>query len=194
MKQAKGNGEYAKITLSLEPAERGSGIAFESKIKGGVVPKEYIPAVERGIRNAATSGPNGYPVVDFKATLIDGDFHAQDSSAYAFEIAGHRAARGGFEAAGTTLLEPIMDAEIRVPQEFVGGVLGDIARRRGKIIGISQDMNEQIISAEVPLAETFGWITELRGMTKGLGACNLQFSKYEKVPENIQEEMVNRWK
>jgi elongation factor G len=194
MKRAKGNGQYAKVTITLEPGERGSGIEFESQIKGGVVPKEYVPSVEKGIRSAATSGPLGYPVVDFKATLTDGQTHDQDSSPYAFEIAGHRAAKGGFEQAGTALLEPIMDAEIRVPQQFVGGVMGDIAKRRGKITGMSQDSIDQIINAEVPLSETFGWITELRGMTQGQGSCSLQFLKYGEVPSEIQDQIVNRWK
>lgn len=194
MKRAKGNGQYAKVTINLEPTERGSGIAFESQIKGGVIPKEFIPSVEKGIRDAATSGPLGYPVVDFKATLVDGQTHEQDSSPLAFEIAGHRAARGGFEKAGTTLLEPIMDAEIRVPPKFVGGVMGDIAKRRGKVTGMSQDSIEQIINAEIPLAETFGWITELRGMTQGQGTCSLQFLKYGEVPDDIQEQIVNRWR
>jgi len=194
MKRAKGNGQYAQVTITLEPGKRDSGVSFKNKIKGGVVPKEFIPAVEKGIREAATSGPLGWPVVDFKATLTDGKFHEQDSSAYAFEIAGHRAAKGGFEEAGSQLLEPIMSAEIRVPSKFVGGVMGDLHRRRGKVLNMSQDGDEQVIDAEVPLAETFGYITKLRSMTQGQGSCHLQLSKYDKVPTDIQEQIVNRWK
>ena len=194
MKQSSGNGQYAKVCLTFEPGERDSGIAFESKIKGGVVPKEFVPSVEKGIKNAATYGPLGWPVVDFKATLTDGQYHAQDSSPYAFEIASNRATRGAFEEIGTKLLEPIMDAEIRVPSKFVGHVLGDIAKRRGKVINMSQDIEEQIINAEVPLSETFGWITKLRSMTQGQGTCSLQFLKYEIVPDEIQKEIENKWR
>ena len=194
MKRASGNGQYAKVTITLEPGERDSGIVFESQIKGGAIPKEFIPSVEKGIRGAATSGPLGWPVVDFKAILTDGKFHEQDSSAYAFEIAGHRAARGGFKVAGSQLLEPIMDAEIRVPAKFIGKVMGDLAKRRGKVLDMSQDRGEQVINAEVPLSETFGYITKLRSMTQGQGTCCLQFSKYGEVPADIQEQIVNRWK
>lgn len=195
MKRAKGNGEYAKVTITLEPGARDSGIVFENKIKGGAIPTEFIPAVEKGIRNAATCGPiDGWPVSDFKAILTDGKYHDQDSSAYAFEIAAHRATRDGFELAEPRLLEPIMDAEIRVPGKFVGGVMGDLAKRRGKVQDMSYDVNEQVITATIPLSETFGYITKLRSLTQGQGTCCLQFSNYEIVPKEIQKQIENKWK
>jgi len=188
MKRAKGNGEFASVTIRLEPSERGCGIEFKNQVVGGSIPKEFIPAVEKGIRRAVASGPIGsYPVDDLTVTLIGGAYHEQDSSGYAFEIASERAMNLAMREAGPQLLEPIMFADITVPHEFVGTIMSDIGRMTGKVISIDATEDAQTIRAEVPMRQTFGYITRLRSGTKGMGTCSLEFSRFDFAPIEIKE-------
>ena len=167
-KQTGGTGQYARVILEIEPAEKGTGNSFESKVVGGSVPKEYIPGVEKGLNSVLNSGPLiGFPVVDLKVALIDGAYHDVDSSAIAFEIATRAAMREAFDTAGPVLLEPIMKVEVTAPDEYLGGVIGDLNSRRGQILGTSTRGNAQIVNAMVPLANMFGYINNLRSMSQG---------------------------
>jgi elongation factor G len=187
VKQTGGRGQYAHVILKLEPGGPGSGIEFESKIKGGVIPAEYIPGVEKGVREAAEGGViAGYPVTDVKVTLIDGSFHEVDSSELAFKVAGSLAFKQGVQEGGPILLEPVMSAEIVVPEDHVGDVTGDLASRRAAIEGIEiRPGSVQAIQAMVPLAEMFGYATDLRSMTQGRGVFTMEFDHYEAVAESV---------
>ena len=190
-KQSGGSGQYAEVKITFEPQERTQGIEFVNAIVGGSVPKEYIPAVDKGIKVQAETGVlAGFPTVDFKFSLVDGKYHDVDSSALAFEIAGKACFREGMKKAGPVILEPIMDVEITTPQDHVGDVVGDLNRRRGVIQ--SQDMasTSVIIRAHVPLKEMFGYISNLRGMTKGRASFTMQFHHYDPVPRNIADEIM----
>jgi elongation factor G len=190
-KQTGGSGQYAEVTIVFEPLERNSGIVFENAIVGGAVPKEYIPAVEKGIRVQAETGVlAGFPTVDFKFTLVDGKYHDVDSSAMAFEIAAKACFREGMKKAGPVILEPIMDVEVTTPPDHVGDVVGDLNRRRGMIQ--SQDVvgTSVIVRAHVPLSEMFGYISDLRSMSKGRASFTMQFHHYDPVPRNIAEQIM----
>ena len=187
VRQTGGHGQYGHVWLELEPLERGSGIHFENKIRGGAVPIEFVPAVEAGFRKALTTGPvSGYPMVDLKASLVDGSFHDVDSSQIAFSIAGSMATKTAVAKAHPVLLEPIMCLEIVTPGEFLGGVLGDLGRRRANIRGIEGQGDIQAVRTLVPLGESFGYAGALRSLTQGRASFSMEFESYEKVPQSVQ--------
>ncbi len=193
-KQTGGTGQYARVILEIEPAEKGAGNSFEARIVGGSVPKEYIPGVEKGLNSVLNSGPViGFPVVDLKVALVDGAYHDVDSSAIAFEIATRAAMREAFETAGAVLLEPIMKVEVTAPDEYLGGVIGDLNSRRGQIMGTSTRGNAQIVNAMVPLANMFGYINNLRSMSQGRASYTMQFDHYEQVPTAVAEEVKKKY-
>jgi elongation factor G len=177
--------------MDIAPAERGAGYVFENDIVGGVIPKEFIPAIEKGVKDAMARGVlAGFPVVDMKCRLYDGTYHDVDSSAQAFEIAASLCFQDGAKRAGLHLLEPVMKNEVVVPEQYMGDVIGDINSRRGKILGMSQRGNAQVIDSEVPLATMFGYVTDLRSMTQVRATSSLHFSHYAPVPAAVQEEVV----
>ena len=191
IRQSGGRGQYGHVWLEMEPLEPGTGIQFESKIVGGVVPKEYVKPTEEGIREAAESGIlAGYPVIDFKATLVDGSYHDVDSSEMAFKIAGSMAFKEGCRQAKSVILEPIMKVEITVPEEYMGDVIGDVNSRRGRMEGMEARNGMQIIRAFIPLSEMFGYATDLRSKTQGRGTYAMEPSHYEEVPKSILETIV----
>jgi len=189
-KQSGGSGQFARIKLEIAPTEPGEGYSFESRIVGGAVPKEYIPGVEKGIKSVMDSGPlAGFPVIDFKVALVDGAYHDVDSSVLAFEIAARAAMRDGLKKAGAKLLEPIMKVEVVTPEEYTGGVIGDLTARRGQVQGQDSRGNANVITAMAPLANMFGYINTLRSMSSGRAQFSMQFDHYETVPSNISEEI-----
>jgi elongation factor G len=190
-KQSGGSGQYAEVKIIFEPLERNQGIEFDNKVVGGAVPKEYIPAVEKGIRVQSETGVlAGFPTVDFKFSLVDGKYHDVDSSALAFEIAAKACFREGMKKAGPVILEPIMDVEITTPQDHVGDVVGDLNRRRGMIQNQESAGSTVMVRAQVPLKEMFGYISHLRSMTKGRASFTMQFHHYDPVPRNIADEIM----
>jgi elongation factor G len=191
-KQTGGHGQYGHVVISLEPGERGSGVLFENKIIGGAIPKEYIPAVQKGIMEAADSGVlAGYPVVDMKVTLTDGSFHEVDSSEMAFKIAASMAFKEGVQKGGPVLLEPMMKVEVVVPEDYLGDIIGQVNSRRGNILGMEMRQgNAQAVRAMVPLAEMFGYATELRSATQGRGVFSMEFDHYQPVSESVMQEML----
>ncbi len=192
-KQSGGSGQYAEVKIIFEPVERNAGVSFENKVVGGAVPKEYIPAVEKGIRVQADTGVlAGFPTVDFKYTLVDGKYHDVDSSALAFEIAAKACFREGMKKASPIILEPIMDVEITTPQDHVGDVVGDLNRRRGQIQNQESSGSTVIVRAQAPLKEMFGYISHLRSMTKGRASFTMQFHHYDPVPRNVAEEIMKK--
>ncbi len=191
IRQSGGRGQYGHAIIEMEPLEPGSGIQFESKIVGGVVPKEYVKPIEEGIREAANSGVlAGYPVIDFKATLVDGSYHEVDSSEMAFKIAGSMAFKDGCKKGKSVILEPIMRVEITVPEEYMGDVIGDINARRGRMEGMEARNGAQIVRGFIPLSEMFGYATDLRSRTQGRGTYSMEPSHYEEVPKTILETIV----
>ncbi|MEM1345431.1 MAG: elongation factor G [Pseudomonadota bacterium] len=189
-KQSGGSGQFARIKMEIQPTEPGEGYSFESRIVGGSVPKEYIPGVEKGIQSVLDSGPlAGFPVIDFKVALVDGAYHDVDSSVMAFEIAARAAMREGLKKAGAKLLEPVMKVEVVTPEEFTGGIIGDLTSRRGQVQGQENRGNAIAINAFVPLANMFGYISNLRSMSSGRANFTMQFDHYEAVPQNISEEI-----
>ncbi|SNR92387.1 translation elongation factor 2 (EF-2/EF-G) [Desulfurobacterium atlanticum] len=191
IKQTGGRGQYGHVWLKIEPLEPGKGFEFHETIKGGVVPKEYIPAVEAGVKEAMETGVvAGYPMVDIKVTLFDGSYHEVDSSEMAFKIAGSMAFKEGAKKANPVLLEPIMEVEVTTPEEFMGDVIGDLNKRRGRVQGMEARGNAQVIKAYVPLAEMFGYATDLRSMTQGRATYIMRFSHYEEVPANVAEQII----
>jgi len=193
VRQTGGKGQFGHVWLDLEPLERGAGFEFVNKIIGGSIPKEYIPAVEQGVRGALTTGGRaGYPLVDLRATLYDGSYHEVDSSEMAFTIAGSMALKAGVEKAGPILLEPIMKVEVTVPEQFMGDVIGDLNARRGRIEGMDTRANAQVIRAMVPLAEMFGYVGHLRSITSGRGTYSMEFAHYEPVSASVAEEVLAR--
>jgi elongation factor G len=193
-KQTGGTGQFAKVKFVVEPNEVGGGFIFENKIIGGVVPKEYIPGVEKGLNSVMTSGPlAGFPVVDVKVTLVDGAYHEVDSSAIAFEIASRAALREAIEKASPALLEPVMKVEIVSPEEYVGSVIGDVNSRRGQIQGQDMRGNANVITAFVPLANMFGYVNQLRSMSQGRASYTMQFDHYEQVPAAVAQEVQAKY-
>jgi len=176
--------------MVIIPTEPGEGFSFESKVVGGNVPKEYIPGVQKGIESVMDSGPlAGFPVIDFKVELLDGKYHDVDSSVMAFEIAGRMGMREGMKKAGAKMLEPIMQVEVVTPDEYTGGIIGDLTSRRGMVQGQDTRGNAIAIDARVPLANMFGYINTLRSMSSGRANFTMQFSHYDAVPSNISEEI-----
>mgnify|MGYP001176824620 FL=1 len=195
VRQSGGRGQYGHCIIEIEPLEPGSGYEFVNKIVGGAIPKEYIGPVDAGIQEAMKSGVlGGYPVLDVKVTLVDGSYHEVDSSEMAFKIAGSMAFKDGCRKADPVLLEPIMKVEVTVPEEYMGDVMGDLNSRRGRIEGMEARNGVQIIRANVPLSEMFGYATVLRSRTQGRGTYSMQMSHYEEVPKSIQEKIVNERK
>ena len=191
IRQSGGKGQYGDVWLEMEPLEPGKGIEFESKIVGGAVPKEYIKPIEQGLREAAEGGYlAGYPVIDFKATLVDGSYHEVDSSEMAFKIASSMAFKEGCKQSGVVILEPIMKVEITVPEEYMGDVIGDVNSRRGRMEGMDGSDGMQEIHSFIPLSEMFGYATDLRSKTQGRGTYSMEPSHYEEVPKSVLEQIV----
>jgi len=195
VRQSGGKGQYGHVVIDLEPAEKGSGFHFEDKIVGGVIPREFIKPVEAGIREALETGVlAGYPVVDVRVSLTFGSYHEVDSSEIAFKIAGSMAFKEAAKAAGPILLEPIMEVEVVTPSDFLGAVVGDLNSRRGKIGGMTQRGEAQVVAADVPLAEMFGYSTTLRSMTQGRAVYTMEFDHYAEVPKNVAETIITKKK
>jgi elongation factor G len=191
VKQTGGKGQYAHVVINLEPTGPGGGYEFVDQIKGGRVPREYIPSVDDGIEEALDQGiVAGYPLVDVRATLVDGSYHEVDSSEMAFKIAGSLALQEAARKAGVKLLEPVMEVEVTTPDEYMGDVIGDLNSRRGKVEGMTQRGNSQVIRAQVPMSEMFGYATDLRSKTQGRATYSMQFHSYQDVPDSISEEIV----
>ena len=191
IRQSGGKGQYGDVWFEMEPLEPGKGIEFESKIVGGAVPKEYIKPIEQGMREAAESGVlAGYPVIDFKVSLVDGSYHEVDSSEMAFKIAASMAFKEGCKQGGSVILEPIMKVEITVPEEYMGDVIGDVNSRRGRMEGMDGNDGMQEIHAFIPLSEMFGYATDLRSKTQGRGTYSMEPSHYEEVPKSILDQII----
>ena len=191
IKQSGGKGQYGHVWLKLEPLPRGTGYKFENNIVGGSIPREFIPAVEKGLEEAHTTGVlGGYPVVDFKASLYDGSYHDVDSSELAFKMAASIAFKAGMTKADPVLLEPIMKVEVETPEEYMGDVMGDLSSRRGRILGTESKAGVALVLAEVPLAEMFGYATQVRSMTKGRAGYTMVFERYGEVPKNAAEQIL----
>lgn len=189
-KQSGGTGQFGRVKVKLTPGERGAGIIFKDEIKGGNIPKEYIPAIEKGFRETAATGSLvGFPIIDFEILLYDGAYHDVDSSALAFEICARGAMREGAQKAGITLLEPIMKVEVVTPEDYLGDVIGDMNSRRGQIQGTDSRGNAQVVEAMVPLANMFGYVNSLRSFTQGRAQYSMQFSHYDEVPQNVADEV-----
>jgi elongation factor G len=194
VRQTGGRGQYGDVWIKIEPLQPGSGFEFVDAIRGGAIPREYIPAVEKGIREATENGAlAGYPIVDVKATLFDGTYHDVDSSEIAFKIAGSMAFKEAARKANPVLLEPIMSVEVVVPEEFMGEVIGNISSRRGKVLGMESRPAAKAIDARVPLAQMFGYATDLRSMTQGRATYTMQFSHYEPVPATVAEGIIAKF-
>jgi elongation factor G len=195
VRQTGGKGQYGHAVITLEPLDRGGGVEFESKIVGGSVPREFFKPIEQGIRDALAGGVvAGFPVIDLKATLIDGSFHEVDSSEMAFKIAGSMAAKDGVSKADPAILEPVMKVEVVAPEEFMGDVIGNLNSKRGHMDGVDERGTSRVISAHVPLAEMFGYATELRSMTQGRATYSMEFSRYSEVPANLAAELIAKSK
>jgi elongation factor G len=193
VKQTGGRGMYGHVKLALEPGDRGSGVQFASEVVGGSIPREYVPAVEKGVREAAEQGILcGYPLIDVSVRLLDGSYHDVDSSELAFKIAGSLAFRDATGRAGLVLLEPLMALEVVVPSDFTGEVVGDLNGRRGRILGMNQRGNTQVVDGLAPLAEMFGYATSLRSLTQGRATYTMQFSHHDEVPASIAGDIVAR--
>jgi len=190
-KQSGGAGQFARVVLQFEPSDYSNGLAFESKIFGGAVPKEYIPGVEKGLNSIAESGcVIGFPIVGVKCTLVDGAYHDVDSSVLAFEIAARGAFREAMTKCGAKILEPIMTVEVVTPEDYMGDIIGDLNSRRGQVVGMDQRANARVISAEVPLAEMFGYVNNLRSMSQGRAQYTMQFARYDAVPSNVADKII----
>jgi elongation factor G len=191
VRQTGGRGQYGDVYIEVEPNEAGGGFVFENKIVGGAVPREYVPAVEKGIKEAMETGiMAGYPMVDIKVFLTDGSYHDVDSSEMAFKIAGSMGFKDACRKAKPTLLEPVMDVEVVTPEEYMGAIVGDLNSRRGRIVSMEARGTSQVIRANVPLATMFGYATEMRSMTQGRATYTMQFARYEEVPTAISEEIM----
>ena len=189
-KQSGGTGQFGRVKVKLTPGERGEGIIFKDEIKGGNIPKEYIPAIEKGFRETAATGSLvGFPIIDFEIVLYDGAYHDVDSSALAFEITARGAMREAAQKAGITLLEPVMKVEVVTPEDYLGDVIGDMNSRRGQIQGTDTRGNAQAVTAMVPLANMFGYVNSLRSFTQGRASYSMQFSHYDEVPQNVADEV-----
>ena len=193
-RQSGGRGQYGDVWIEVEPLERGKGFEFVDKIFGGSIPKNYIPAVEKGVLQACSEGAiAGYPIIDLRVKLYDGSYHEVDSSDIAFQIAGAMALRKAALEAGPVLLEPIMDVEVIIPEEYLGAIPGDLNSRRGRIMGMDMRGKSQIVKAQVPLAEMFTYANDLRSLTGGRGSYTMRFSRYEEVPHKIASTIINQY-
>ena len=193
VRQSGGRGQFGHVEIEMEPGEAGSGLVFESNIKGGNIPREYISPVRDGIREAMSAGPvAGFPIEDVKVMLVDGSFHEVDSSEVAFKVAGSMAFKDGARRSAPYLMEPVMELEVVVPEQYLGEVIGDINSHRGNVQGVNPRSDAQVITALVPLAETFGYATRLRSLTQGRGVFTLQFAKYKAVPQQITDEIATK--
>ncbi len=193
VRQSGGRGQYGHVVIELAPLESGGGFVFENKIVGGAIPKEFIPAVEGGLKEAAFNGVlAGYPVVDIKAVLKDGSYHEVDSSDLAFRIAASKALKEALSKAKPVLLEPVMKVEVTAPEEYVGDIIGDFTSRRGRILGTELKSGQQVVRGVVPLSEIFGYATELRSHTQGRGVYNMEFYRYEEVPQSIAQKIITQ--
>jgi len=189
-KQSGGSGQFAEVTIEFEPLEPGSGFVFENETVGGVVPKEYVPGVQKGLKSSIDNGVlAGFPVIDFKAALIDGAFHDVDSSVLAFEIAARAAFKEGIPKCGPKLLEPVMRVEVVTPEDYMGDVIGDLNSRRGQVTGMDQRGNARVVQAMVPLANMFGYVNTLRSMSQGRAQYTMHFDHYEQVPQAVADEV-----
>jgi elongation factor G len=192
-KQTGGSGQFARVKLRFEPLPPGSGFEFENDVVGGSVPKEYVPGVEKGIKNSKDNGVlAGFPCIDFKATLFDGAYHDVDSSVLAFEIAARSAFKEGIMKAGPKLLEPMMRVEVVTPEDYMGDVIGDLNSRRGQVTGMDQRGNARVVTAMVPLANMFGYVNTLRSMSQGRAQYTMHFDHYEQVPQAVADEVRAR--
>jgi elongation factor G len=195
VRQTGGKGMFGDVTLRIEPQEAGKGFVFESKVVGGAIPREFIPAVEKGVEDAMRTGVlAGYPMVDIRVTLLDGSYHEVDSSEMAFRIAGSMAFKDACMNAQPRLLEPIFDVEVVVPEEYMGDIIGDLSARRGRIGGMFTRSEARVIAASVPLAEMFGYATRMRSISQGRAVYSMQFSRYGTLPESVAEEIVAKAK
>jgi elongation factor G len=195
IRQSGGKGQYGHVVINMEPAETGAGFVFEDKVVGGVIPREYIAPVEQGIKEALENGIlAGYPMVDVKVELTYGSYHEVDSSEMAFKIAGSMAFKEAAKRAHPVILEPMMNVEVVTPDAFMGDVLGDLSARRGKIGGMTQRGEAQVIASTVPLSEMFGYSTKLRSMSQGRAVYSMEFAHYEEVPKSKAEEIINKVK
>ncbi len=193
VRQSGGRGQYGHVWIRLEPLEEGKGYEFVNEIVGGAIPREYIPAVDKGIKEQLGNGViAGFPIVDVKVTLIDGSYHDVDSNEMAFKIAGSMAFKEGFAKAKPVLLEPIMNVEVVTPEEYYGDVIGDLNRRRGQIIGMDESLSGKVVTADVPLAEMFGYATSVRSMSQGRATFTMEFKKYVEVPNNVAETVLKK--
>ncbi|MGH3280985.1 MAG: elongation factor G, partial [Trebonia sp.] len=193
VRQTGGRGQYGHVVLNLEPTGPGGGYEFVDKVTGGIIPKEYIPSVDAGIQDAMQSGVlAGYPVVDIRATLVHGSYHDVDSSEMAFKIAGSICFKEACRKAHPVLLEPIMSVEVVTPEDYMGDVIGNLSARRGKVEGMEQRGNSQVVRSQVPLAEMFGYATDLRSRSQGRATYTMQFNSYQEVPESVSKEIVAR--
>jgi elongation factor G len=193
VRQSGGRGQYGHVWLKIEPNGQGKGYEFINGIVGGTVPREFIPAVDKGVKEAVDTGViAGYPVVDVKVTIFDGSYHDVDSNEMAFKIAGSMGFKDGFRRAKPVLLEPIMKVEVVTPEEYSGDVIGDLNRRRGQITGMEESAGGKAINAEVPLSEMFGYATTVRSMSQGRATFTMEFSKYVEVPPNIAETIIKK--
>jgi len=190
VRQTGGHGQYGHCWIEIEPTEPGEGYSFESRIVGGVIPKEFIAPIDTGIQGAAKAGYEGFELVDFKAAVVDGSYHDVDSSATAYEIAGSMAFKAALEKANPVLMEPVMKVEIIVPEQYMGDVMGNVSSRRGRVDGMEARAQDQIIHAFVPLSEMFGYTTDLRSRTQGRGMFTMQFDHYEEVPKNVADKVI----
>jgi len=191
VRQTGGRGQYGHVVLEVEPLEPGAGFVFENKIVGGVVPKEYIPAVENGIKEAMLNGVlAGYPVIDVKVALVDGSYHEVDSSEMAFKVAASIGFKEACRKANPVLLEPVFKVEVVTPEEFMGDVIGDLNARRGRIEGMEPQGGAQAVKALVPLAEMFGYVNDLRSKTQGRATYVMHFSHYDEVPQQVAEAII----
>jgi elongation factor G len=193
VRQTGGHGQYGHVCLEIEPLARGGGFQFVEAIKGGVIPRQYIPPVEAGIKEAMETGVlAGYPVVDIKATIYDGSYHEVDSSELAFKMAGSLALRNGVKKAKPVLLEPIMKLEVVAPEQFLGDIISDLNAKRGHIEHIDSQGDMYVIQCLIPLAETFGYATRLRSLTQGRATHSLEYCKYQELPTNLAEEITDK--
>jgi elongation factor G len=191
VRQSGGKGQYGHVIINLEPTGPGGGYEFVDEIKGGRIPREYIPSVDEGIEEALDNGIlAGYPLVDVRAILVDGTYHDVDSSEIAFKIAGSMAVQEAAKRAGIKLLEPIMDVEVTTPEDYMGSVVGDLSARRGRVGEMGQKGASRTVRAQVPLAEMFGYATDLRSLTQGRASYSMQFHSYQDMPQGIAEEVV----
>ena len=193
-KQTGGAGQFARVKIEVAPNAPGAGYEFENEVVGGSVPKEFVPGLEKGVEASLTAGVlAGFPVVDVKVALTDGAYHEVDSSALAFEIAARAAMREALQKGGSVLLEPIMKVEVVTPEHFMGDVIGDLNSRRGQIIGTDTRGNASVVNAMVPLANMFGYVSNLRSMSQGRATFTMQFDHYERVPQNVAEEVQAKY-